>query len=125
MVSIKLKGDFSKTYTFFERIKECVGRGIFDKYGKLGVEALKDATPVDTGKTANSWDYYITHTKNSVKIVWTNSNIAEDAPVAILLQYGHVTGYGTYVSGKDFINPAMRPVFDKIAEDAWKEVKKQ
>ena len=95
-----------------------------EKYGEEGVKALMAATPRDTGATANSWSYRIVKNKDSATITWTNSNTTESGiPIAVLIQYGHATGTGGYVQGRDFINPAMRPVFDKIAEDAWMEVK--
>ena len=124
MITFKQKGDFSKTTKFFQRIKEFCGTSDLDKYGKMGVEALANATPRDTGKTANSWDYIIEHKKGRSSIIWTNSNIKDGIPIAIILQYGHGTRWGTYVQGIDYINPAMAPVFDKIADMIWKEVAK-
>lgn len=122
MVSIKMRGDFSRTEKFLERIKQLVKLGKFDAYGKLGVEALKEATPVDTGKTANSWTYEIEHRIGKTILSWSNTNVNDGTVIAVILQYGHATGWGSYVQGTDYINPAMRPVFDKIADDAWKEV---
>ena len=124
MITFKQKGDFSKTTNFFQRIKEFSGTSDLDKYGKMGVEALANATPRDTGKTANSWDYIIEHKKGRSSIIWTNSNIKDGIPIAVILQYGHGTRWGTYVQGIDYINPAMVPVFDKIADMIWKEVAK-
>lgn len=124
MIRFYQKGDFSKTNTFLERAKETVDIGILDKYGRAGVEALASATPVDTGLTANSWYYKIEHSKNSSKITFLNSNVNKNVPIAIILQYGHGTGTGGWVSGQDYINPAIQPVFDQIADDAWKEVTK-
>lgn len=95
------------------------------KYGEMGVKALMEATPVDTGKTAASWGYEIVKKGNDYSIIWTNTNLSEGghgAPVVVLLYYGHITKTGGYVEGRDFITPAMRPVFDKIANDAWKEM---
>ena len=88
----------------------------------MGVSALESATPVDSGLTASSWDYEIHQSRNSAKIVWTNSNINQGVPIAIILQYGHGTRNGGYVQGRDYINPAIKPVFDRIAEGVWKEV---
>lgn len=117
------KGDFRKTMSFLERAKETVKMGILDKYGKEGVRALSENTPRDTGKTAESWEYTIERTTDAVRIIWTNSNTTpEGIPIAVLIQYGHATGNGGYVEGRDFINPTMRPIFDAIANNAWKEL---
>ena len=117
------KGDFRKTMSFLERAKETVKMGILDKYGKEGVRALSENTPRDTGKTAESWEYTIERITDAVRIIWTNSNTTpEGIPIAVLIQYGHATGNGGYVEGRDFINPAMRPIFDAIANNAWKEL---
>lgn len=124
MIRLVSKGDFSKANSFLERLLEVFDHGELDKYGAIGVEALRSATPVDTGKTADSWDYEIERSDGVAKIVWTNSNINEGVNIALILQYGHGTGTGGYVVGRDYINPAIRPVFDKIADDAWKEVTK-
>lgn len=88
----------------------------------MGVNALAAATPVKTGNTASSWDYKIVEENGKIKIVWTNSNVVKGQQIAILLQYGHVTGNGGYVVGRDYINPALQPIFDDIAKQAWKEV---
>ena len=124
MIRLVSKGDFSKANSFLERLLEVFDHGELDKYGAIGVEALRSATPVDTGKTAESWDYEIERSDGVAKIVWTNSNINDGVNIALILQYGHGTGTGGYVVGRDYINPAIRPVFDKIADDAWKEVTK-
>jgi hypothetical protein len=92
------------------------------KYGEDGVKALADATPKDSGKTAASWSYEVEKSKGSYTIAWTNSNINDGVPIAVILQYGHGTRNGGYVQGRDYINPAIRPIFDQIAEDAWREV---
>ena len=120
------KGDFNHLETFLAktvRFKPII-RAILNKYGRLGVEALKEATPKDTGKTANSWTYAIEEDSNgNLKIVWHNTNLASNnVPIAVLLQYGHATGNGGYVQGQDYINPAIDKVFHRIADDAWKEV---
>lgn len=124
MISFRHKGDFKKSTRFLEGIKESVHLGILDKYGREGVAALASATPVDSGKTANSWDYTIERTKGSVTISFHNTNIQNGVPIAIILQYGHGTGTGGWVQGRDYINPAIKPIFDKIADSAWKEVTK-
>ena len=122
MITIRSKGDFSKATRYFERVKKAAKVDILDKYGKAGVAALSSATPVDSGETANSWYYEIKRQNGSVRIDFLNSNIENGFPVAIMLQYGHGTGTGGWVEGRDYINPAIQPIFDKIAEDAWKEV---
>lgn len=124
MISFRHKGDFKKATRYLERAKSAVRLSSFDKYGREGVAALASATPVDTGKTANSWNYEIVNEKGSVTISFTNSNIQNGVPIAIILQYGHGTGTGGWVQGRDYINPAIRPIFDKIVDEAWKEVTK-
>lgn len=121
-VTFKHKGDLSLTERFMERAKEAIHRGVYDKYGEMGVQALAEGTPVLTGKTAASWSYTIERSRSSVSIIWTNSNINDGVPIAVILQYGHGTGSGGYVEGIDYIRPAMRPLFKQIADDAWKEV---
>ena len=122
MITFRQKGDFSKFNKYLERLKEAVKLGDLNKYGRQGVQALSSATPIESGETANSWYYKINRTKESVSITFHNSNIQNGVPIAIILQYGHGTGTGGYVEGRDYINPAIQPVFDRIAEDAWKEV---
>ena len=124
MISFRQKGDFSKLSKYFERVKEAAKIGVLDKYGQEGVAALSSATPVDSGQTANSWYYEIKRQNGSVSIVFNNSHINKGVPIAIILPYGHGTGTGGWVQGRDYINPAIRPIFDRIAEDAWKEVTK-
>ena len=124
MITFRQKGDFSKLTKFFERAKEVVKLGELDKYGREGVAALSSATPVDTGKTASSWYYSIDHQNGAASINFYNSNVNDGVPIAIILQYGHGTKNGGWVEGIDYINPAMRPIFNKIANDAWKEVTK-
>ena len=122
MIVLSSKGDFSKATRYFERLKETAKLGVLDKYGREGVAALSSATPVETGLTASSWEYKIKHSGGSASIEFHNSNINNGVPIAIILQYGHGTGTGGWVQGRDYINPAIRPVFDKIVEDVWKEV---
>ena len=122
MIKFSQKGDFSKLTSFLERAKEAVKLGDLDKYGRAGVDALAAATPIESGLTANSWSYNIEHKNGTASIIFTNSNIQNGVPIAIILQYGHGTGTGGWVQGRDYINPAIQPIFDKIANDAWKEV---
>ena len=124
MINIRQKGDFKNLSSFLEKTKEKLNIGLLDKYGREGVAALQAATPKDTGKTSESWYYKIERKNGSVSLTFHNSNQNKGVPIAILLQYGHATGNGGYVEGVDYINPALRPIFDKIAEEAWKEVKK-
>lgn len=124
MIAFRQKGDFSKLTRYLERVKEAVKLGDLDRYGREGVAALASATPVESGKTANSWYYEIENNGKVAKISFKNSNINKGVPIAIILQYGHGTGTGGWVQGRDYINPAIQPIFDKIAEQAWKEVTK-
>ena len=124
MVRFRQKGDFSKLTSYFERLKEVVKLGDLDKYGREGVDALSSATPVDSGVTASSWYYEIEHREGSARISFHNSNIQNGVPIAIILQYGHGTRNGGWVQGRDYINPAIQPLFDKITDDAWREVTK-
>lgn len=124
MITFRHKGDFSKLNRYFERVKEAAKVGVLDKYGRAGVAALASATPVKSGKTANSWTYEIERQNGSASIVFHNTNINQGVPIAIILQYGHGTGTGGWVQGRDYINPAIQPIFDKLADDAWKEVTK-
>ena len=122
MIKFKHRGDFSKTYKVLERSVDISNLSVLDVYGREGVQALMASTPVDTGETARGWDYHIEKRSGCVAIVWTNSNINNGCNIAVLLQYGHATRNGGYVQGRDYINPAMRPIFDKLADAAWKEV---
>lgn len=122
MITFRQKGDFSKLTRYLERVKEAARIGCLDKYGRAGVAALSSATPVETGVTASSWYYEISHTNGSATISFYNSHVNKGVPIAIILQYGHGTGTGGWVQGRDYINPAIQPVFDEITEEAWREV---
>lgn len=124
MISFRQKGNFSKLTSYLEKARETIKLGNLDRYGREGVKALSSATPQDSGKTASSWYYEIEHKNGSVSISFHNSNINKGVPIAIILQYGHGTRNGGWVEGKDYINPAIQPIFDKIASEAWKEVTK-
>lgn len=122
MISVKQRGNFKKTEMF---LKKSFGRdyiGALEKYGQQGVSALSAATPVDSGLTSVSWSYKIIQNRDNISIVWENSNIQKGVNIAIILQYGHGTRNGGYVRGRDYINPALKPIFDKMADAAWKEV---
>lgn len=124
MISFRHKGDFSKLTRYLERASEIVHLGILDKYGRAGVAALSSATPVESGLTASSWYYQIENKNGSAKINFYNSNIQNGVPIAIILQYGHGTGTGGWVEGRDYINPSIQPIFDEIVNNAWREVTK-
>lgn len=124
MIKIRQKGDFSKVTKYLIEAKKGIRLRDLDKYGKQGVAALSSATPVDTGLTASSWYYRIERSGSTISITFLNSNVQNGVPIAVILQYGHGTGTGGWVQGRDYINPALRPIFDKIADDAWKEVTK-
>lgn len=122
MFSFSSHGSFSKTEAALRRMAKGDIFDALDQYAREGVAALANATPIDSGLTAASWDYEITRSGKSYSIIWTNSNTVDDLPIAIMLQYGHGTGTGGYVQGQDYINPAMRPIFDQIAAKVWKAV---
>lgn len=124
MIRFRQKGDFSKLTRFLEKSKEAVKIGDLDRYGREGVAALASATPKDSGLTASSWYYEIEQGNGTVSISFHNSNIQNGVPIAVILQYGHGTRNGGWVQGRDYINPAVRPIFDKIVNNAWKEVNK-
>lgn len=124
MITFRQDGDFSKLTSFLEKSKELFNVGILDKYGRKGVEALAAATPIDSGETANSWYYRIENKNGSAAIVFCNSHIQNGVPIAIILQYGHGTRNGGWVEGRDYINPALQPIFDELVKEAWKEATK-
>lgn len=124
MISFRQKGDFSRLTGYLERVEGSVRLDWLDKYGREGVAALAAATPVDSGRTAASWYYRIERKKGTVSLTFRNANVQNGVPIAIILQYGHGTGTGGWVQGRDYINPALQPIIDRIAEDAWKEVKR-
>jgi len=122
MITFKHKGNFNNTENFLKRARKNDYIRILEKYGREGVSALASATPIDSSLTANSWGYETRITKNSLIINWTNSHFVDGVPIAIILQYGHGTRNGGYVQGRDYINPAIRPIFDKITNEIWREV---
>ena len=122
MIIVRHRGDLKKTKNFLDRMKERSYLKNLEKYAQEGVAALSAATPVDTGKTANSWTYEIEHTDTRYAICWINTNENKGVNIALILQTGHGTGSGGYVQGIDYINPAMKPILQKIADEAWKEV---
>lgn len=124
MITFRQKGDFSKATKYFKDVKEAAKVKILNKYGNAGVAALSSATPVDSGLTASSWSYKIVRQNGLVRIYFLNSHINKGVNIAIILQYGHGTGTGGWVEGRDYINPAMRPIFDELADSAWREVTK-
>ena len=122
MIVLTQSGNFNNTERFLKGAKKLDIKRILESYGREGVRALASATPVDSGLTADSWGFRVTISKGSFSIVWTNSNVVKGVPIAIILQYGHGTGTGGYVIGRDYINPTMRPIFDKIADQVWNEI---
>lgn len=122
MITFKHSGNFKNAERFMSTSRSEAFRSILNRYGRLGIDALVKATPVDTGITADSWDFWIAHHAGSYIITWTNSHVVNGAPIAILIQYGHATGSGGYVQGRDYINPTMKPIFEKIAKELYEEV---
>lgn len=121
-ISFNEKGDFKKTEKYFKKCQKALKKGTFDKYGQLGVAALSGATPVDTGETAASWDYEVVITNTQVTISFNNNHINKGVNIAIILQYGHGTRNGGWVRGRDYINPAIKPVFEALVKEVWEEV---
>lgn len=124
MIRCVVKGDFKKTRSFLKRAKRTDFESLLKQYAEEGVKALSAATPVVTGKTAASWSYEIEKNPGQISIYWSNSNVVDGVPIAVILNYGHGTGWGGYVRGREYISPAIQPIFDQIAEAAWKEVTK-
>lgn len=122
MITFKIKGDYKRAERYFKRLTQKKYLQILDKYGKQGVEALAAATPKDTGRTAESWRYEIKTGPNSSSIIFVNDNINKYVNIAVILQYGHATRNGGWVEGRDYINPAVQPLFDDMVEKAWEEV---
>ena len=122
MISFKQKGNFSKTEKYLKKAQKALKRGTFDKYGKLGVQALSSATPVDTGLTAASWTYNVVVGSNGISIEFHNTNVNKHVNIAMILQYGHGTRNGGWVEGRDYINPAVQPIFEKLVQEVWQEV---
>lgn len=122
MISLSVKGNFKNTEKFLDKVMKRTYIKSFNRYGEKGVAALRSATPRDSGKTAESWTYEVYDFGDTIKIVWYNNNVNKWANIAVLLQYGHATRNGGYVQGRDYINPAIQPIFDEIAEEAWAEV---
>ena len=123
-IKIQHRGDFKRTKKFLEQATKSDFRSVLEKYGQEGVNALSAATPVDSGATASSWGYEIVQERESFRIYWTNSHENNGVIIAVILQYGHGTGTGGYVQGRDYINPAIQPIFDALAAAAWEEVQK-
>lgn len=122
MIYFESRGSFNKTERYLRKLSDLDILGILKSCGQLGVNALKIATPVDTGLVSQSWKFSVSNTRKYAEIVWENGDVENGFPVAIMIQYGHGTGTGGYIQGIDYINPAMRPVFDKIADTVWKAV---
>lgn len=123
MLEFSVSGEWEKSFAYLEKLSRADFYAALDGAAQRGVQALRAATPVDSSQTANSWGYEVQKSRSGATITWTNTHIEKGVPIAIILQYGHGTGTGGYVAGRDYINPALRPVFDKIAEDVWKVVR--
>lgn len=121
-VVIKQSGSLKNIEGFFHKDRTRRVYQLLNEYGRRGVELLRDATPNDSGKTASGWDYEIQTTSSGISLFWTNNNVKDGVPIAILIQYGHATRGGTYVEGIDYINPALRSIFQEMADKLWKEV---
>lgn len=122
MITFRQNGNWDKTTNFLKKFSRFNIKDILKRYGEEGVALLQRNTPVDTGKTANSWYYSISVTKNSASLTFSNSNIVDGVPIAIILQYGHATNNGGHVEGVDYINPAIKPLFEDLASRVWEEV---
>lgn len=122
MISITQKGSFKNTEVYLSKLKANQAFAVLSKYGSMGVSALSSATPADTGLTGQSWYFEIVQRKGYYSIRWHNSNVQDGKPIAVLIQYGHGTKNGGYVQGRDYIMPAIRPIFDQMANDLWREV---
>lgn len=125
MITLEAQGKFQKANSFLERLLELPNLGVLDKYGRMGVDALSKATPTDTGLAKSSWYYKIEHRKDGASLIFANSDIENGFPVAIMLQYGHATKSGGWVEGVDYINPALKPIFEDLKNELWKEVTKR
>ena len=124
MITFTTSGNFNNTENFLKRMSKSDQMALMNKFGQAGVEALSINTPIDTGETAQSWSYTITRKADSYRIDWVNSNVQNGTPIAILIQYGHGTRTGGYVEAIDYINPAIRPIFESLADEIWGEVTK-
>lgn len=121
-ITFEQKGDYSKTTKWLNKIAHSVGLSYLDKYGREGVKLLQNATPKDSGETANSWRYEVEVNKKCMRLDFINDNVNNGVPIAILIQYGHATRNGGFVEGIDYINPTLKPIFNELAEKVWKEV---
>lgn len=122
MISAESHGSFKNTEALLQKLSRFDVRPILEASAKAGVSALQANTPEDSGLSADSWGYKVYIDRGHAKIIWTNKDVENGFPVAIMLQYGYGTGTGGYVQGRDYINPAMQPVFDRIADQVWKAV---
>jgi hypothetical protein len=122
VISFESKGSFDKTEAFLKKVAKADIFSALERYGQMGVSALASATPQDSGETANSWYYEVVQDATSWSIIWGNNNVVNGRPIAVLLQYGHGTGGGGWVEGRDYINPALKPIFDQMANEGWKVV---
>lgn len=122
MFGVSTSGSFDKTLKFLDGLQSKKMYANLDRFGRMGVDALSRATPVETGLAADSWGYQLSKSRNGVSISWFNTDVEGGVNIAVIVQYGHGTGTGGYVTGRDYINPAMRPIFDRILDDVWRQV---
>ena len=122
MLTLTVKGDWSKSFDFLQKASDMQIQSILEKFGERGVEALASTTPKRTGRTASSWSYSVNKTGKGWEVNWENSNVNQGVNIALIIQEGHGTGTGGYVSGIDYINPALGPVFNQLADEAFREV---
>jgi hypothetical protein len=122
MIQVTSVGNFNKTLSYLDFLKSGKVFADFSRYGRIGVNALSGATPVESGETANAWTYEVEHSRERHAIYWYNNHVEDGVNIAVIIQYGHGTGTGGYVQGRDYINPAIRPIFDQILNDVWRQV---
>ncbi len=122
MITFRQRGDFSRVTRYLVKIKDPALFSVLDRFGEMGVNALKASTPTESGETADAWSYRVEQDAKSIRLAFYNSNSNQGVPIAIILQYGHGTGTGGWVEGRDYINPALQPVFDALADQVWEEV---
>jgi hypothetical protein len=123
MFSVTSVGSWDKTISYLEYLASGKMFDVLDRYGRIGVDRLASATPIETGLTAHSWGYQVEHKSYYSAISWFNTHTHNGINIAVILQYGHGTGTGGWVEGRDYINPAIQPLFDKMVEDIWREVR--
>ena len=122
MITVKVDGSHKKTHDYLDKLSRKKHISTLEHYGQLGVDALSSATPIDSGLTATSWEYSVVNTKGVYSIVWSNTNVNDGTNVAVIIQYGHAAKNGRWIEGRDYVNPAIQPIFDNITNEIWKQV---